>query len=72
MHWSVAIDNKVCLFGVSESRLDARITDNLISLNDYAVLRRDSKYPLHTGLALYVHNSIENSVRRRLDLETEA
>ena len=60
------------LFGISESRLDARITDNLISINDYTVLRRDSGYPLHTGLALYVHKSIENSVRRRLDLETEA
>ena len=44
----------------------------MISINDYTVLRRDSGYPLHTGLALYVHKSIENSVRRRLDLETEA
>ena len=62
----------VHLFGISESRLDGRITDNLIFINDYTVLRRDSGYPLHTGLALYVHKSIENSVRRRLDLETEA
>ena len=62
----------VHLFGISESRLDARITDNLISINDYTVLRRDSGYPLHTGLALYVHKSIENSFRRRLDLEIEA
>ena len=59
----------VHLFGISESRLDARITDNLISINDYTVLRRDSRYPLHTGLALYVHRSIENSVRRKLDLD---
>ena len=62
----------VHLFGISESRLDARIIDNLISINDYTVLRRDSGYPLHTGLALYVHKSIENSFRRRLDLEIEA
>ena len=62
----------VHLFGISESRLDARFSDNLISINDYAVLCRDSGYPLHTGLALYVHKFIENSVRRRLDLETEA
>ena len=62
----------VHLFEISESRLDAQITDNLISINDYTVLRRDSGYPLHTGLALYVHKSIENSVRRRLDLEIEA
>ena len=62
----------VHLFGISESRLDAQITDNLISVNDYTVLRRYSGYPLHTGLALCVYTSIENSVRRRLDLETEA
>ena len=62
----------VHLFGISESRLDARITDNLISINDYTVLCRDSGYPLHTSLALYIHKSIENSVRRRLDLEIEA
>ena len=30
----------VHLFGTSESRLDARITDNLISIKDYTVLRR--------------------------------
>ena len=59
----------VHLFGFSESGLDARITNNLISMTDYAVLRRDSNYPLHTGLALYVHKSIENRVRRRSDLE---
>ena len=62
----------VYLFGISESRFDARITNNLISINDYTVLRHDSGYPLHTDLVLYVHKSIENSVRRRLDPETEA
>ena len=60
------------LFGISESRLDARITEYLISINDYTVLRRDSGYPLYTGLPPYVHKSIKNSVRRRLDLEIEA
>ena len=29
-------------------------------------------YPLHRGLALYVHKSIENSVRLRIDPEIEA
>ena len=40
----------VHLFDISELRLDARITDNIISTNDYTVLRRDSNYPLHSGL----------------------
>ena len=43
-----------------------------ISTKDYTVLRRDNDYPLHPGLALYVHKSIENSVRRRSDHEKEA
>ena len=62
----------VRLFGIRGSCLDGRITDNLISINDYSVLRRDSDYPLRTDLVLYVHKSVENNVRRRLDLETEA
>ena len=62
----------VHFFRISESRLDARITNYLISVTDYAVLRRDSNSPLHTGLALYVHKSIENRVRRRSDLEMKA
>ena len=59
------------LFGICEYRLDSRITDNLISINDYTVLCHDNDYPLHTGFALYVQNSIENTVRRRLYLEIE-
>ena len=59
------------LFGISESRLDVRITGNLISIEDYTVLRSDNDYPLHTNLALYAQKSIKNSVRRRLDLEIE-
>ena len=59
----------VHLFEISESRLDARITNNLISVTNYAVLRRDSNYPLHTGLVLYLHKSIKNRVRDRSDLE---
>ena len=58
------------VFGICQSRLDARITDNLGSSNDYTVLRRDSDYPLHTGLALYVNRSIENRVRHEIE-ETE-
>ena len=48
------------------------MTDNLISINDYTVLRRDRDYPLHTGLDLYVHKSVENRVRRRIDLENRS
>ena len=60
---------QVHLFGIGESRLDACITNNLISLTDYAVLCCDSNYCLPTGRALYIHKSVENRVRRRSDLE---
>ena len=59
----------VHLFRINESSLDARITDNVISMNDYAVLRRDNNYPLHTGLVLHVTKSIVHTVRRRSDLK---
>ena len=62
----------VHLFRISESRLDARIADNLIFINDYTVLRRDIDWPLHTGLALCVYKPIENSVRRWLEPKIEA
>ena len=61
----------VHLFGISKSHLDARITDNLISMNDYGFSRHDSNYPIHTDLTLYVHKSIEDRVMHRLDLEIE-
>ena len=34
-------------------------------------MKRDSSQTLHTGIALYVHQSIAVSTRRRTDLESE-
>ena len=34
-------------------------------------MRRDSSQTLHTGIALYVHQSIAMITRRRTDLESE-
>ena len=34
-------------------------------------MRRDSSQTLHTGIALYVHQSIAMNTRRRTDLESE-
>ena len=61
----------VHLFGIRESGPDARITDNLMSMTHYTGLRRDSKYPLQSGLALCVHKSVENRGMCRPDLEIE-
>ena len=59
------------IFGVSESRLDANVDDHQIELQDYVVYRRDGISPGQTGIAVYVHKSISNSVKRRYDLETK-
>lgn len=61
----------VHLFGISETRLDSRVTDTLIQIPNYSVLRRDGSEHGHTGLALYIHASIANLTVRRTDLETK-
>ena len=62
------------MFLLIQSRLDDQITNILIFIfiNDYNALRRDSYYPLHIGLTMYVHKPVENKVIYKLDSETEA
>ena len=57
------------ILGLTETRLDHRIDDYDISINNYTLFRRDKKQERHTGIAAYVHNAISNQVRRRMDLE---
>ena len=59
------------LFGISETRLDSRIDNDSIRIPEYCVMRPDSSQTLHTGIALYVHQSIAVNTRRRTDLEPE-
>ena len=47
------------LFGITESRLDFRITDYSISIPDYHIIRRDPQLPGQTGTAVYVHQSVQ-------------
>ena len=57
------------LFGVTESRLDFRITDHSISIPDYHIIRRDPQLPGQTGIAVYVRQSVQAITHRRKDLE---
>ena len=59
------------LFGISESRLKENIGNDLLSIPNYTIHRRDAASPGHTGLAVYVHNSIAKHVKRRKDLESK-
>ena len=63
--------DKVHLFGVSETRLDANIDDSLIHIQNYSIVRKDAEQKIgHTGLVVYIHDSIRHLIRRRSDLET--
>ena len=42
----------------------------LYSIRNYSILRRDADEPGHTGIAVYVHNSIREFTHRRYDLES--
>ena len=59
------------LFGITESRLDSRITDHSISISDYYIIRRDPQFSGQTGIAVYVHKSIQGITHRREDLEDD-
>ena len=59
------------LFGITEARLNEKIQNNLLSIPDYVIHRRDATLPGHTGIAVYVHSSIAKSVKRRKDLESK-
>ena len=65
--------DKVHVFGVSESRLNADIDDSLIHINNYTTVRKDAESNIgHTGLVVYIHDSIRHLIRRRSDFETDS
>ena len=53
------------LLGITESRLDFRITDHSISIPDYHITRRDRQLPGQTGIAVSVHQSVQAITHRR-------
>ena len=58
-------------FGITESRLDFRITDYIISIPNYYIIRRDPQLPGQTGIAVYVRQSVQAITHRRKDLEND-
>ena len=57
------------LYGITESRLHSRISNNSVRIPDYDIIRRDATLMNETGIAAYVHKSIVQFIRRRVDLE---
>ena len=57
------------MFGLSETWFNC-VSDESIAIPHYTIYRRDIVKQGETGLALYVHNSIQNITIRRTDLES--
>ena len=64
--------DKVHLFGVSETRLDTNVDDSLIHIQNYTVRKDAEQKTGHTGLVVYIHDSIRHLIRRRNDFETDS
>ena len=67
------------ILGISETKIEleeteqeTKITSETLYIPGYTLIRRDldRSVPLHTGIAVYIHNSIIKHVKRRIDLET--
>ena len=59
------------MFGITESRLDSRISDQDINIPNYCISRKDSIAIGQTGIAVYIHNSIADITHRRQDFESD-
>lgn len=58
------------LLGITETRLsDTKHGDSAVDIQNYAFIRRDAAHHNHTGIGVYVHESIRHAVKRRFDLE---
>ena len=60
------------ILGLSETRLDNRITNEMLSIPHYKIIRKDATHPGETGLAMYIHDSLFQYTYRRKDLESSA
>ena len=54
---------------MSETRLTSPVSDDVLRIADYSFLRRDASATKHTGMAVYVHETIRVFTSRPFDLE---
>ena len=48
---------------ISETHLEEKMDDTSIELPQYTFIRRDKQHNLHTGLVVYIHNSVCKSIK---------
>lgn len=62
---------RIChIFGITESRLSPAVDDDVIAIPNYSLFRRDATHSGHTGIAVYVHDTMKAFTNRRFDLES--
>ena len=59
------------IFGITESQLDSRISDQDINIPNYCISRKDSIATGQTGIAVFIHSSIADITHRRQDHESD-
>ena len=60
---------KIHILGLSETWVNSKHSDEILSIPNYQIIRQDSTQSGHTGLAVYIHDSMYPFIRRRPDLE---
>ena len=60
------------LLGLSETRLDYCMSDESIAIPQYLTFRRDALKQGETGLAIYIHSSLQSITNRCADLESQS
>ena len=60
------------MLGLSETRLDYCMSDESIAIPQYSTFRCDAIKQGETGLAIYIHSSIQSITTRRANLESQS
>jgi succinate dehydrogenase flavin-adding protein (antitoxin of CptAB toxin-antitoxin module) len=59
------------ILGVTESRLSPlKHCSDFLRLPHYSFIRKDANMPGHTGIGVYIHQTISSNIIRRYDLES--
>ena len=64
-------EKEVLMFGINETKLKDKITNNSLQIPDFSFIRKDKSKDGHTGIGVYIHNDIHQFTKRRSDLESD-
>ena len=67
--FSIIDENKLDIFGLSETKLTETHPDCLLNITNYSFFRKNKKSLGETGLIVYYKNCLDPYIKRRTDLE---